>query len=153
MKAPCRVPEVQKVGAAEEFRKRLSAEGFAVDVFNTAAGQEGWLKPSAEYVGKYDLIIYVANLATKSNQTTIRIVWALPMGMNVPIYIESIPTIFISLENPYHLLDVPRIKTFINTYNSSDIVLDNLIAKLTGKSAFIGKSPVDPFCGKWDAKL
>jgi beta-N-acetylhexosaminidase len=75
------------------------------------------------------------------------------MGLNVPIYIESIPTVFISLENPYHLLDVPRIKTFINTYNSSDVVLDNLIRKLTGKSDFSGKSPVDPFCGKWDTRL
>jgi beta-N-acetylhexosaminidase len=101
----------------------------------------------------YDLIIYVANIATKSNQTSIRIEWAMPMGTNVPIYITSIPTIFISLENPYHLLDVPRIRTFINTYNSSDIVLDNLVKKLMGKSLFKGISPVDPFCGRWDTHL
>jgi beta-N-acetylhexosaminidase len=142
-----------KVGAAEEFRKRLADTGLNIELFDTSIGQEGRLKPSTDFIGKYDLIIYIANLATKSNQTTIRIEWAMPMGLNVPIYIESIPTVFISLENPYHLLDVPRIKTFINTYNSSDVVLDNLIKKLTGKSEFSGKSPVDPFCGKWDTRL
>jgi beta-N-acetylhexosaminidase len=77
----------------------------------------------------------------------------MPMGANVPVYIESVPTIFISVENPYHLLDVPRIKTFINAYSSTDEVLDSLIEKLTGKSPFIGKSPADPFCGRWDARL
>jgi beta-N-acetylhexosaminidase len=75
------------------------------------------------------------------------------MGANVPIYINSVPTIFVSLENPYHLLDVPRIKTFINTYGSTDVILDALIDKLLGKSEFKGVSPVDPFCGKWDTKL
>lgn len=75
------------------------------------------------------------------------------MGANVPVYINSIPTIFVSLENPYHLLDVPRVKTYINTYGSSDIILDKLIEKLMGKSEFKGKSPVDAFCGKWDTHL
>ena len=32
-------------------------------------------------------------------------------------------------------------------------VLDELVAKLTGRSSFKGKSPVDAFCGKWDAHL
>jgi len=30
-------------------------------------------------------------------------------------YMTKMPTIFISVENPYHLLDVPRVRTFINT--------------------------------------
>ena len=142
-----------KVGAAEALRKRLIEAGFDIEEFDPSQGEEGRLKASSEFVGKYDLIIYVANLATKSNQTSIRIEWAMPMGANVPVYIASIPTIFISLENPYHLLDVPRIKTFINTYNSSDTVLDTLVNKLIGRSSFKGTSPVDPFCGKWDTRL
>ena len=75
------------------------------------------------------------------------------MGANVPIYVESVPTIFVSLENPYHLLDVPRVKTYINTYGSTDIILDSLIDKLMGRSPFKGQSPVDAFCGKWDTRL
>ena len=66
---------------------------------------------------------------------------------------NDVPTIFISLENPYHLLDVPRVKTYINTYNSNEILLKELVKKLLGESEFKGHSPVDPFCGKWDAHL
>ena len=57
------------------------------------------------------------------------------------------------LQFPYHLLDVPRAKTFINTYNSNDMVLEELVLKLMGESDFKGESPVDAFCGKWDAHL
>jgi len=142
-----------KAGIAEAFKQKLIAEGFEVDQFDPNAGREGWLKAAGEIEGKYDAIVYLTNLATKSNQTVVRIEWDMPMGANVPVYIESVPTIFISVENPYHLLDVPRIKTFINTYSSTDEVLDSLIEKLTGKSSFIGKSPTDPFCGRWDARL
>jgi beta-N-acetylhexosaminidase len=107
----------------------------------------------AMHLNSHDLIIYVANLSTKSNQTAVRIEWAQPMGANVPIYLSVIPTVFISLENPYHLQDVPRIRTFINTYGSSETILDSLVDKLTGRTAFTGKSPVDAFCGMWDTRL
>ena len=36
------------------------------------------------------------------NQTTVRIEWQQPMGANCPHYINDIPTVFISIENPYH---------------------------------------------------
>ena len=92
-------------------------------------------------------------MATKSNQTTVRIEWAQPMGANVPIYLESVPTVFVSVENPYHLLDVPRVKTFINTYASTDETLEAVVGKLVGRSTFKGISPTDPFCGRWDTRL
>ena len=76
-----------------------------------------------------------------------------PMGANVPVYVESLPTVFISVENPYHLLDVPRVKTYINAYASTDTVLEALVEKLMGRSPFKGTSPVDPFCGRWDTRL
>jgi len=128
-------------------------EGFDVDQFDPNKGMEGMMTPYAAVTDKYDLIVYLCNMATKSNQTTVRIEWAQPMGANVPIYMTKVPTIFISVENPYHLLDVPRVRTFINTYNSTDVVLDALLDKLTGRSEFKGKSPVDAFCGMWDTKL
>lgn len=143
----------EKVSAVESFKQRLEQEGFEVDVFNPNKGLEGMMVPYSEVTAKYDLILYIANLATKSNQTAVRIEWAFPMGANIPFYVASVPTIFISVENPYHLLDVPRVRTYINTYGFSDTVLDSLINKLTGRSEFKGVSPVDPFCGKWDARL
>ncbi len=142
-----------KTPVYEVFSEKLKAEGFEVERFDASKGMEGLMQPSTVVSSKYDLILYLANLDTKSNQTTVRIEWAEPMGANVPIHITSVPTVFISLENPYHLLDVPRVKTYINTYGTSDIVLDALLEKLLGHSEFKGKSPIDPFCGKWDAKL
>lgn len=144
------------VDANSRIVKKLRQEGFIVTVWEPAEGVkalEGMLASSEEIKNKYDLLIYASNLATKSNQTTVRIEWAQPMGANVPIYVNSVPTIFIGLENPYHLLDVPRVKTLINTYGTSKAVIDALIAKLTGKSEFKGKSPVDVFLGKWDTRL
>jgi len=139
--------------ACDRFIKKLNDKGYFVEKFTPYRGMEGLMVSYEEFTKKYDLIIYIANLATKSNQTVVRIEWSNPMGANVPIYMNRVPTVFISLENPYHLLDVPRVKTYINTYSSSDIVLDSLIQKLEGKSKFCGMSPVDAFCGKWDTKL
>lgn len=132
---------------------RLRAEGFKVDVFKPSPGFEGLSAPMSSVIDNYDLLIYVANYATKSNQTVVRLEWAQPMGADCPIFIHDVPTVFISLENPYHLADVPRVRTYINTYGSSDQTLDALMDKLTGRSAFQGKSPVDAFCGFWDAHL
>jgi beta-N-acetylhexosaminidase len=60
---------------------------------------------------------------------------------------------FVSIDNPYHLQDVPRLKTFINGYTSSSYVVDAIVDKLLGRSPFTGINPIDPFCGYWDAKL
>lgn len=140
-------------GLAASFIPLLEAEGFEVTRFEPSGVYEGLQSSFTEMKNTYDLIIYLCSLATKSNQTTVRIEWMNPMGVNVPIYPEAIPTVFISTENPYHLLDVPRVKTYINTYGVNDYTLPMLVRKLTGQSEFIGKSPVDPFCGKWDTRL
>ena len=131
----------------------LEREGFEVTVFVPDKTHEGGVTRSDSFQKSYDYIIYMANMSTKSNQTTVRIEWQQPMGANCPHYIHTIPTIFISVENPYHLQDVPRVKTFINTYCSSQVVLEELVEKLMGRDSFRGVSPVDAFCGKWDTHL
>lgn len=141
------------VGAADKLIEKFKAQGFEVTIFAPSGGWEGMATPVSDIYNNYDLIVYIANLATKSNQTVVRLEWAEPMGADVPVYMNSIPTVFISLENPYHLVDVPRVKTYINTYGSADVILDSLMDKLTGKSEFKGVSPVDAFCGKWDTRL
>lgn len=139
-------------GVYESLAPLLEKEGFTVTRFVPAPGNEGKTVRYCEMTGSYDLIIYVCNLATKSNQTTVRIEWLNPMGVNVPRYVKGIPTIFISTENPYHLLDVPMVKTYINTYGINDSTMTLLVEKLMGRSEFKGVSPVDPFCGKWDTR-
>jgi beta-N-acetylhexosaminidase len=138
--------------STERLYEMLRERGYNVDKFTPPAGLEG-MTARYDHFKEYDLMIYVAALATKSNQTTVRIEWQQPMCANAPLYINAVPTIFISLENPYHLIDVPRVKTYINTYGSSEAIFESLIDKLEGKSEFKGISPVDAFCGKWDTRL
>lgn len=140
-------------GVYDMIEPLLKAEGFNVTRFVPAQGKEGKTARYFDTAGKYDLILYVCNLATKSNQTTVRIEWLNPMGVNVPRFVKSVPTVFVSTENPYHLLDVPMVKTYINTYGMNAYTLPRLIDKLMGRSAFTAKQPVDAFCGKWDTRL
>ena len=133
-----------KAGVCDHFKQLLEKEGFEVTTFVPAPMFEGKTPRQDEVTKGYDYIIYLANMSTKSNQTTVRIEWQQPMGANCPHYLNSVPTIFISVENPYHLLDVPRVKTFINAYNSNDYVLDAIIDKIMGRSECKGKSPSTP---------
>ncbi|MBR4671555.1 MAG: glycoside hydrolase family 3 protein [Butyrivibrio sp.] len=137
----------------DRVKDKLIKEGFEVDEFEPQPYGEGFTSKYEEITSKYDLMLYVANLATKSNQTVVRIEWKQPMGADCGLYINDVKTVFVSLENPYHLLDFPRVKTFINCYSGNDEVVDELIKKLTGKSEFKGKSPIDPFCGRLDTRL
>lgn len=141
--------------ATFKIKGKLESEGFEVDIYDNKKLDfreifEGGIN---ELKSKYDLVIYVANVETASNQTTVRIDWIHLMAANAPWFVKDIPTMFISLSNPYHLLDVPMIKTFINAYSSSEYVVDAVIEKITGKSEFKGMNPVDPFGDIWGAKF
>lgn len=138
---------------AEIFRERLEREGFAVTVFAPAQGMEGMAQKYADTADGYDLILYVCNLTTKSNQTTVRIEWVQPMGANCPNFAAVVPTVFVSLSNPYHLVDVPRVPVYINAYSAAEANIDAVMARLLGRAAFTGVSPVDAFCGMWDTRL
>jgi beta-N-acetylhexosaminidase len=140
------------------FIKRMEDQGFLVTKFDY--GQlDGpdvlrHMNQSVEELkDSYDLVLYYSSLKTASNQTVVRITWAQPFGVDVPRFVNDIPTLFVSVDNPYHLQDVPRVKTFVNGYTSNEFVVEALVDKLLGKSPFKGKNPVDPFCGYWDARL
>ncbi|WP_339319607.1 glycoside hydrolase family 3 N-terminal domain-containing protein [Paenibacillus sp. FSL R10-2734] len=134
--------------------EQLEREGFVVDIFNRENLDFSWMMTSIESLtDKYDLAIYCANIVTMSNQTVVRINWAPPMGADMPWFLQELPTLFISTASPYHLQDVPQVKTFINTYSSSEYVYEALVEKLLGRSPFIGVNPVDPFCNYWESKL
>lgn len=149
-----KVTDMDSAPMSEHFRARLEQEGFEVTRFDPSNLPFDYMFRSVEeLVSPYDLVLYYANVGTYSNQTVVRINWAPPMGANVPKFVKNIPTMFISVGNPYHLLDVPMVKTFINAYTSSQDIVDALIEKIMGRSEFKGISPVDPFCGRWDTTL
>lgn len=143
------------ISETSKVKEKLEEQGFEVDVFdnNKLDFREIFDGGINELKNKYDLVIYVANVETASNQTTVRLDWIHLMAANAPWFVKDIPTMFISLANPYHLFDVPMIKTFINAYSASEYVVDAVIEKITGKSEFKGVNPVDPFCNVWGARF
>ena len=133
---------------------RLEAEGFQVTCLEGKELAETFTAPVQELKARFDLILYVANMVTGGNDTVNRLRYMPKACGESPQLVRDIPTMFVSLGDPYHFVDVPMIRTFINCYNNSDAVLDCLIEKITGRSPFYGISPVDPFCGGiWGAAL
>ncbi|WP_029320276.1 glycoside hydrolase family 3 protein [Butyrivibrio sp. AE3004] len=134
--------------------KKLSEEGFEVTLYKKE-GFEVMTDSVEKLKSSYDLILYVGNIETASNKTTARMNWHTMFGLgnNMPWMVHELPVMFVSLGNPYHLLDTPMIKTFINGYCNSEFVMDAVVDKILGRSDFKGKSPIDPFCGKMDLRF
>lgn len=137
----------------EKVIAKLEAEGFEVTCLEGVELEQTFSLPVKELKKRFDLILYVANVITGGNNTVNRIKYVPRACGESPQYVWDIPTMFVSLGDPYHFVDVPMIRTFINCYNNSDEILDCLIEKITGKSEFKGRSPVNPFCGVWGAML
>ncbi|QQO09383.1 glycoside hydrolase family 3 protein [Breznakiella homolactica] len=141
-----------KLPEVELFAGLLRKEGFSVSYLDEIP-LPGPEYPVSEFKKNVDLIVYYANMKVGSNQTTIRLVWDDFLGETSPKYVCDIPTLFLSFSNPYHLVDVPMIKTYINAYASHPPAVEAAVEKLMGRSAFTGVSPVDPFAGLWDTRL
>ncbi|WP_371299250.1 glycoside hydrolase family 3 N-terminal domain-containing protein [Schaedlerella sp.] len=141
--------------AIGQFKEKLEREGFEVTLFDYSRPdfQEMFEGGVADIKGKFDLAVYVACLDTASNQSVRRIDWLHLMAADAPWFLNDVPAMFISIANPYHLVDVPMIRTLINAYTPTEEVVDQVIDKMMGRSEFKGISPVDPFCGIWGAEF
>ncbi len=131
------------------FEQLLCAEGFLVERYEHEDFETAKFDVET-FREKYDLVIYIGNVENASNKVTNRLSWFTfwGNGNNVPWFASERPVIFVSLANPYHLVDVPMIKTYINAYSNSEYVIRSVVEKLMGRSMFTGISPVDAFCGK-----
>lgn len=144
----------------------LEKEGFQVEIYESPmdkimklpkeeimgaiANVYAQKRPISTLTDNYDLIINVANVNPNTDQ---RIQWPASKGTpDIPFYVNEVPTIFVSVQCPFHLADVPQVKTYINTYDKHDFTLKALVDKMVGKSEFIGVSPVDAFCGLLDTR-
>ena len=152
----------------ESLKELLEKEGFEVTVYQSVIERAKSLPPAEAaksifnvYANKtpvsnitdnYDVIIQVAHVI--DHGTVQRINWSLSKGTpDIPWYVHELPTIFVSLFCPFHLADVPQVKTYINCYDKNDNTLAALVNKLVGKSQFTGRSTVDAFCGMPDTKI
>lgn len=140
---------------AQPLKEALEAEGFEVALYDYAGMEQGeiFAAGTAEMKKKFDLSIVAANVSTGSNYTTRRVDWITLMAANEPWYMKDIPTMFLSFCNPYHMIDVPFISTFVNCYSANAASVSAAVERLVGRAAFTGVSPVDPWCGAWGAKF
>ncbi len=140
-------------GYAKLFVEKLQEKGFHVteyDAENEEIANEIARSKVADFKKKYDVILYFCNIETNGSDSAARITWPGKRG-TVPGMIHDVPTMMVSIDNPYHLLDAPRIPTYINAYTSEDIVVETLVEKIAGESEFQGVSPVDAFVGLFNA--
>ena len=153
-------------GVTPEFKRvaidELTAAGFEVSVYKTvqelaAEGQRPDMQTfiSAEtegYADKYDAALIVANVSDFAQQGALRIKWSMPMGPEMPWYAAEVPTVFVSLNMPNHLIDVPMVKTAINAHTPTKETVQALVAKLIGRSEFTGTHNDNVWCDSWDTR-
>ena len=126
-----------------KFKSMLSKKGFKVKKYKSGINK---------IYKNYDLIIFLINEMLWYTSTTLRLTHLLrDAGMMRSVHNE-VPCLFISLGNPYHLYEIPTMKTLINCYNPFKRTQKILIEMLLGNIPFMGISPVDVFCGLEDAK-
>jgi beta-N-acetylhexosaminidase len=137
-------------GSVKEIAKGiLEDNGFSVEVYDPFSDE---LHGTGD-LNKKRLTLYMANYEQASNQTVVRINWCPKHALDTPRFVNEEDCVFVSLANPYLLQDVPRVKTYINTYTATKATINAAINKMLGKSEFKGVSPVDPFCGLVDTRL
>jgi beta-N-acetylhexosaminidase len=153
-------------GVTPEFKRvaidELTAAGFEVSVYKTvqelaAEGQRPDMQTfiSAEtegYADKYDAALILANVSDFAQQGALRIKWSMPMGPEMPWYAAEVPTVFVSLNMPNHLIDVPMVKTAINAHTPTKETVQALVAKLIGRSEFTGTHNDNVWCDSWDTR-
>lgn len=136
-----------------EFKKYLEEEGFQVTELQEKIKVDGNL---------FDLIIYVVaeepimvKPSISINWTSLHKIGKKPFGLIrlSDRYWYDIPTIFISLGTPYHLCEIPRVKTYINGYTPIEPVKKEVVQMLIGRKTFKGISPIDPFCGLEETRI
>ena len=149
----------------DTVKAELENAGFEVHLFKTAdqreaAGETGVNfmsviseEATGDYADKYDAAFVFANVKGFAQEAAIRIKWSTPMAAEIPWYVTEVPTVFVSLNQPNHLIDVPMVKTAINAHAGSPEAIRATIEKIMGKSEFQGTFNDNVFCDSFDTRL
>jgi len=125
------------------------AEGETNVSFQTVLHDEA----NAAYADRYDAAIVFANVSGFAQEATVRIHWSTPMVAEIPWYVHEVPTVFVSLSLPNHLIDVAMVKTMIHAHALSREVIRAVVEKIQGKSPFQGTFNENVFCGTFGTRL
>jgi beta-N-acetylhexosaminidase len=129
-----------------DFPDLLRAEGFEVTLYTPEA------RPDPR---DFDLVLYLMGEETLLTRGRIFLDWnRLTGGMfgAMERHWHQVPTALISFGYPYYLYDAPRMPCVVNAYATMDTMQRATLDCLLGRAPFLGKSPVDPFCGLPDAR-
>ncbi len=149
----------------DTVKEELEAAGFEVHLFKTAdqreaAGETGVNfmsviseEATGDYAEKYDAAFVFACVLGFAQEAAIRIKWSTPMAAEIPWYVTEVPTVFVSLNQPNHLIDVAMVKTAIHAHAGSREAIRATIEKIQGKSEFQGSFNDNVFCGSFDTRL
>jgi beta-N-acetylhexosaminidase len=102
---------------------------------------------------RFDVCIYFSAVRFVGNSNVLRVTWSPWQGFDAPRHVASLPTVLVSVADPYLLQDVPMIRTAINGYTPTTATVDAIVGVLFGDIPPRGESPIDPFAGRWDAAL
>ena len=139
-------------GLSDRFVHLLRQRGLAVET-RQIPGVAQSLEAAAKFHEGFDLCIYFANQKYLGNTNTLRVQWTPPRGPDAPRHVATLPTLLVSIADPFMLQDMPMIRTAVNGYTPTIDVVDAIVERLFGDAPFVGVSPVDPFAGYWDARL
>lgn len=130
--------------AVESFREKLISKGFQVGILDGEKASPMLMFQSVEeFKSQYDMVIYISDLAPKSNRTTLRFSYGSQYGVDFPVMVHEIPMISVNFGSPYVLYDLPMMKTVINAYGNQESTIEAVVNKLVGIGEFTGLSPVE----------
>lgn len=149
----------------DTVKEELERAGFEVHLFKTAEQREAAgetevnfmsiisEEATGDYADKYDAAFVFACVLGFAQEAAIRIKWSSPMAAEIPWYVTEVPTVFVSLNQPNHLIDVPMVKTAIHAHAGTREAIRATIDKIQGKSEFQGTFNENVFCGSFDTRL
>lgn len=157
-----------KPKAHDHLKKYLETRGHEVEIWQSTedrimqlpesergaaiANVYAQKQPISKLTDNYDLIINVSDV--NSGGTIQRTIWPASKGTpDIPFYVHEVPTIFVSVQNPFDLADVPQVGTYINTYDGMEVTMELLAEKLAGESEFKGVSPVNAMTDLIDTSI
>ena len=119
----------------------LRARGF--EIAHATPGQP--IDPTA-----HDVALYLVAIEGASAKESIRVPWSELHGPFVGSMTRAwltMPTVFVSLGNPFHLYEMPDCPTYVNAYAPVLPMQEAVARALVGEIPFRGVSPVDPLVG------
>jgi beta-N-acetylhexosaminidase len=125
----------------------LENEGFDVTLFDPDT------QPDPR---DFDLVIYLTGEETLLTRGRIFLDWGRLAGGMVGAMKRvwhDVPTILLSFGYPYYLYDAPAAPCVINAYATMDSMQEAVLECLMGRAPWVGQNPVDPFCGRPEARF